>query len=177
MKFNFSLILIAVCFLAGIILGSVFAMTIANGGDLEVFFSEMVSGAKDGVLQNSFWRVLLPNMIWPMLIILFSFSSIGLAGIPACILIKSFLISYSVSAIYRSFGVNGIWLALTSIGIPNALYIPLLVIVSMLGLKAAGGAQVKKFSPAFHAPMAGIFIGIAAFQAFLQPKIVTWLLK
>ena len=73
MKANFSLALIAAAFLLGAVTGSIIAMTVADGGELTTFFGDMVEGARDGVLRNSFWRVLLPNLLWPGLILLFSF--------------------------------------------------------------------------------------------------------
>jgi len=177
MKANFSLALIAAAFLLGAVTGSIIAMTVADGGELTTFFGDMVEGARDGVLRNSFWRVLLPNLLWPGLILLFSFSPIGLVGIPACIFAKGFLVSYSVSAIFRALGLDGIWLALTAIGFPNFVYIPALVIVSILGLRLASGDRSSRTSPYFHAVIFCVFVGLAAFQAYLQPWITTWLLR
>jgi hypothetical protein len=177
MKTNFSLAFIAVAFLLGAAAGSLIAMTVADGSELTAFFENMVEGAKDGVLRNSFWRVLLPNLLWPGLIILFSFSRIGLVGIPMCVFAKGFLVSYSVSAIFRALGLDGIWLALTAMGIPNFIYIPALVIVSVVCLRFASGERSTNISPYFHAVMFCVFIGLAAFQAYLQPMITTWILK
>jgi len=105
------------------------------------------------------------------------FSPIGLVGIPACIFAKGFLVSYSVSAIFRALGLDGIWLALTAIGFPNFVYIPALVIVSILGLRLASGDRSSRTSPYFHAVIFCVFVGLAAFQAYLQPWITTWLLR
>ncbi|MCL2081275.1 MAG: hypothetical protein FWH16_04150 [Oscillospiraceae bacterium] len=174
MQKNFSLALVSAAFLIGAAAGSMTAMTVADGGELAAFFGDMVEGARDGALRNSFWRVLTPNLMWPGMILLFGFSPAGLVGIPACMLVKGFLVSYSVSAIFRAFGLDGIWLALTSIGLPNLVYVPVLVIVSVLGLRATGGA--RRVSPYFHGLVLGVFIGLAAFQAYLQPRIAAWLL-
>lgn len=176
MKSSFSLALISVCFLLGAAAGSLVAMTVADSGELITFFGDMVEGAKQGALQNSFWRVLLPNLLWPALILLFSFSPFGIAGIPVCVLAKGFLISYSVSAIFRAFGFDGIWLALISVGLPNLIYVPVIVIASMLGLRVASGIQQARAVSYFHAATLSVFVGLAAFQAFLQPRLVTWLL-
>lgn len=176
-RFN-SLALVSACLLIGIITGSAAAVFSADGNELAEFFAAMSDGAQNGELRNSFIRVLIPNLLWPFLIFAFSFSILGIAAVPICVFSKGFLVSYSASAIIRTFGVNGIWFALISMGIPNLLYFPLLLLVSMtavklsLGMEKTQGIHTVRFAIA-----AALSAAISAHQAFIQPRIITWLLN
>jgi stage II sporulation protein M len=150
----------------------------ADGNEFADFFTAMTDGAQNGELRNSFIRVLIPNLLWPFLIFLFSFSIIGIAAIPICVFAKGFLISYSASAIIRAFGESGIWFALISMGIPNLIYIPLLILVSLTAVRLSTGMdRIQGIYAARFAIVTAIFTAIAAHQAFIQPKIITWLLS
>ncbi len=181
-----SLIVLAVFFLVGAIVGCIMAVVVVDPTEITDFFSMFWDSAQTVTLQNSFVGVLIGNLLLPTIIFVLGFCVLGAIAIPVCVGVKGFTITFAVTAIMRAFGTKGVWLALSSIGISSLLYIPCLLLVALFAFRASllltaaclgsGSKQPLYGAPYFvqFAMCLLVFTAVSAFNTYLQPALLSW---
>ncbi|SBW03680.1 conserved membrane hypothetical protein [uncultured Eubacteriales bacterium] len=95
------------------------------------------------------WEVLR----WPLFTVIFSFTALGLIGIPVLFSIRGFLLSFAIASFSRIFGGTGALMALVVFGVSGLFSIPALFALGVHGFAAARGlagralGEGKRFSP------------------------------
>lgn len=121
------LLLLALFFLAGVILGQVLAGRVpqATGQELERYLTGYFSlDRTKAVEQKVFLSTLLIYFRYPVLALLLGFSSMGIVLLPALSMAYGFFLSFSVCCFTASFGGGGVLLALAVFGLRCAVTLP-----------------------------------------------------
>ena len=141
-----ALLVLAACFLAGGLLG-----TLAAGGSsgrgaegLDAYLSAFLAQARSGGLRApsllaQVWTV----VRWPGLVVLLGFSAVGLVGIPVAFGVRGFLLSFSIASFVRVYGGAGGLLAALLFGTSGILSVPVLFVLGVQGLGASRALAVR----------------------------------
>ncbi|MEG0779060.1 MAG: hypothetical protein RRY95_03105 [Oscillospiraceae bacterium] len=140
------LLVLAVFFLAGVILGQVLAARTATGADSELYrylsdFFQIDSPPGDAALLSSL-RVYLR---YPVLAFLLGFASVGLVLLPVVSVAFGFFLSFSVCCFASAFGGNGILLALSVFGLRCAVTLPCYFFLAIPAFRAAVSLAMLSF--------------------------------
>lgn len=121
------LIFLAICFAAGVILGQVLSVRVADdvSGELVHYLSSFFS-LSDG--ENSASGTLLSTLVvyyrYPLLAFLFGFASVGVVLLPLLSAAYGFFLSFSVCCFTAAFGSDGVLLALCVFGLRCLITLP-----------------------------------------------------
>lgn len=136
------LLLLALCFFGGLILGQVLAGRVpdATGGELTRYLSDYVQLNGEAPLTAE--TVLSAAVIYfryPLLAFLLGFASVGVVLLPCVTAAFGFFLSFSVSCFTAAFGADGVLLALAVFGLRCAVTLPcyFLLAVPSWGTSAA----------------------------------------
>ena len=136
-----ALLVLAACFLAGGLLG-----TLAAGGasGLDAYLSAFLAQARSGGLRApsllaQVWTVIR----WPGLVVLLGFSAVGLVGIPVAFGGRGVLLSFSIASFVRVYGGAGGLLASLLFGTSGILSVPVLFVLGVQGLGASRALAVR----------------------------------
>ena len=119
------LLILAIFFLCGVILGQVFLSSVPASVALEL--TDYLRHYTTLGQTVSFQTVLAAMVLYfryPVLAALFGFSSIGVVAIPCLAAMLGTVLSFSVSCFTASFGTNGVWLALAVLGLRCVAMLP-----------------------------------------------------
>ena len=129
-----SMVILILLFALGLTIGCAFASFLQPETDSQLFsflkdyFSLLNSGeGKSPSLWADFWELLR----WPLLSALMGSTMFGILTAPALLLLRGFLLSYSISIFIRYFGLNGILVALVVFGIPALCSIVSLFVIGL----------------------------------------------
>lgn len=141
-----ALAVLAVCFLAGGLLGALAAANASAGGaeGLDAYLSAFLSQAQGGLLRSpslpaQIWTV----ARWPGLAVLLGFSTVGLVGIPLLFGVRGFLLSFSIASFVRVYGAAGGLLAALVFGTSGCIAVPILFVLGVQGLQASRALAVR----------------------------------
>lgn len=120
------LLLLALFFFAGVILGQVFSIRVpdATGDELARYLTDFL---KVGEEELSLWTVLPAAVLYfryPLAAFLLSFASIGVLLLPLVSGAFGFFLSFSVCCFTAAFGSDGVLLALAVFGLRCAVTLP-----------------------------------------------------
>ena len=90
----------------------------------------------DGV-EVSLWRAFWEHVRFPLAVWLLGFTGAGVAGIPLIFGVRGFLFSFGVACFCRLFGWAGLAPAAVLFGLPALLWVPVLFVMGMLGMRSA----------------------------------------
>lgn len=138
--FLLRLALLALFFLAGVILGQVLAGRVpqATGQELERYLTGYFSlDRTPEVDRKVFLSTLLIYFRYPVLAFLLGFSSIGVVLLPAVSVAYGFFLSFSVCCFTASFGGGGVLLALAVFGIRCIVTLPCYFTLAVPSLRNA----------------------------------------
>lgn len=131
--------LLGCVFLFGGVLGCVAAGCIEgeSAGALEEYLRAYLTMSREGSEGLSLAGILWERFRFPLCILLMSFTAFGVVCIPAVLLLRGFLFSFSIACFFRLFGWNGLLLAAALFGFSALLWLPALFEMSVLGLEQA----------------------------------------
>lgn len=122
-----ALVVTAIFFIFGGLLGSFFALLPAEDGTAAMtsYLSEFLLVAREGALREPallelVWRALR----WPLAAFLLGFTALGVLCIPVLTGLRSFYLSFSIAAFAQAYGGNGLTMAFLLLGIPALAYLP-----------------------------------------------------
>lgn len=165
-RISLALLLLALCFLIGVVLGHVLSRDAAAGADselyryLEDFFqvSEQTSSAA------TLLSALLLYFRYPVLAFLLGFASIGLVGLPLLSAAFGFFLSFSVCCFASAFGADGVLLALCVFGLRCVLTLPCYFLLAVPAFRNALSLAMLSFGDGKR--VAPVHYGSAYFLRF-----------
>lgn len=135
-----ALAVLSLCFLGGGLLGvwtAAGARENAAAG-LESYLSAFLASAQAGTLDAPGLTAQVWALIrWPLLVLVLSFSAVGLVGIPAVFGVRGFLLGFSIGSFVRFYGGAGGLLAALVFGVSGCVAVPVLFVLGVQGLLAA----------------------------------------
>lgn len=150
----FCLLFLALFFLAGVLLGQVFAGRVpdAAGEELDRYLSGFLQlGAETGRLSP---RVILSAVVlyvrYPLAAFLLGFSSIGVVLLPCVTGAFGFFLSFSVCCFTAAFGPKGILLALAVFGLRCAVTLPCYFLLAVPSWKTSAVLASLSFGRGRH---------------------------
>jgi hypothetical protein len=170
-SFLLLLVLLALFFFAGIILGQVFAGRIVRTSCDELFryltdyFS--VGGEQERSVQT-FLSALIIYFRYPLLAFLLGFASIGTLLLPVLSALCGFFLSYSVCCLTAAFGSDGVLLALVVFGIRCLIMLPCFFALAVpsfqnaLSLAAFSFGRGKRLAPVHYGADWWLRLGVTA---------------
>ncbi|MDO4315422.1 MAG: hypothetical protein Q4C45_06560 [Oscillospiraceae bacterium] len=121
------LLLLALFFLGGVVLGQVLAGRVpdATGDELSRYLADYVRvGGSEGVSAGTALSALVVYFRYPLLAFLLGFASIGVVLLPCATAAFGFFLSFSVCCFTAAFGADGVLLALAVFGLRCAVTLP-----------------------------------------------------
>ena len=136
------LLLLGLCFLAGIIFGQVLAGRVPaeTGAELNRYLEDYVRlGGQSGWSAAAALSAVVIYFRYPLLAFLLGFASIGVVLLPFVTVAYGFFLSFSVCCFTAAFGADGVLLALAVFGLRCAVTVPcyFLLAVPSWGTSAA----------------------------------------
>ena len=124
-----ALIILSALFFVGGIAGCVFADKVDGNGSTAA--TEYLNGflsvvASDDLMNPQFFTVMWKTIRWPLIVAALGLTPLGLIGIPVAFLIRAFLLSFSISSLFRILGPQGLTFGFALFGLTGLLYIPIL---------------------------------------------------
>lgn len=128
------LLLLALFFLAGVVLGQVLAGRVpgATGDELRQYLADYVRlGGSGGVSSGTALSALVIYFRYPLLAFLLGFASIGAVLLPCTAAAFGFFLSFSVCCFTAAFGADGVLLALAVFGLRCAVTLPVFFLLAV----------------------------------------------
>ena len=134
----YRLLLLALFFLGGVILGQVLALRVpaATGAELETYLSEFLK-LEHLPVSGTVISTLVLYFRYPLLAFLLGFASIGVFLLPLTSLAFGFFLSFSVCCFTAAFGGEGILLALAVFGLRCVVTVPCFLLLAVPSFGAA----------------------------------------
>lgn len=179
-------------FILGITAGALLACRVeaGPGSAMDAYLQSYAGLLRTGTAAGTpVWRAFLDAFLFPALALLSGLTLLGVAAIPLLLLIRGFMLSFSVTAFVSVFGLDGLWLALGELGLQCILGVPCLLILSVYGAHMAlrlltmartGEKNGKMFSRALliRAGICTILLTACALaDAYLMPLFQHWLIS
>ncbi len=135
-----ALLLLAGLFLIGSVAGCVAAGLIRDtGGDLLGYVQGYLALAAEEGVSDHFLSVLWQTVRVPLLVVVLSFTALGVVGLPALFAVKGFVLCYAVAAFYRLLGPVGLVPGFVLFGLSALVWLPVLFGLGGQGLLSAYG--------------------------------------
>lgn len=183
-----NLLLLALFFLAGVILGQVAAGHAPGktGGELQRYLDSYVQLEQLGGQDNGTAAIstIFLYLRYPVLAFLLGFSSIGILLLPCLTVAYGFFLSFSVSCFTATFGGQGVLLALAIFGLRCVITLPCYFLLAIPALNISGelaafalgrrkrlsleGGQWRRFWIVFGILLAGICADLILSPALLR---------
>ena len=165
------LLLLALCFLAGVILGQVLAGRVPaeTGAELNRYLEDYVRvGGQTGRSAAAALSAVVIYFRYPLLAFLLGFASIGVVLLPCVTVAYGFFLSFSVCCFTAAFGADGVLLALAVFGLRCAVTVPcyFLLAVPSWGTSAALAAvsfgSGRRCAPVIYGRSCWLRLGLSA---------------
>lgn len=120
------ILLLALFFLVGVVLGQVFAGRVPaiTGQELTNYLHHYLTLEEENFSPKTLLAELVLYLRYPLLAVLLGFSSIGVVVLPGATILFGFFLSFSISCFIAAFGVNGVLVALAVAGLRCAVTLP-----------------------------------------------------
>lgn len=126
-----SLLILGGCFFLGMLTGLFFATLGEASEELSSYLRDYFQSAGGtGAWRPAIWSVIWDLVRWPLASLVLGFTALGVVCVPALLIARGFLLSYSVSLFLCLFGDGGLWAALAVFGVTALLVLPALFAVS-----------------------------------------------
>lgn len=128
------LVLLALFFFGGVVLGQVLAGRVpdATGDELRRYLADYVRlGGSGGVSGAAVLSALVTYFRYPLLAFLLGFASIGAVLLPCTAAAFGFFLSFSVCCFTAAFGADGVLLALAVFGLRCAVTLPVFFLLAV----------------------------------------------
>lgn len=116
------------CLAAGCIEGE-------SGAALEEYMRAYLTVSRERGMKLSIQGILWEQFRFPLCILLMSFTAFGVVCIPAVLMLRGFLFSFSIACFVRLFGWKGLLPAAVLFGFSALVWLPALFQLSILGLE------------------------------------------
>lgn len=179
-------------FCIGIVIGvyTVMYMDVTDRNDLTSYFSSYINGIGEASIDYGklIFNILEKNLLLIIPIVFISFTFFGSPIILIIDLVKGFSIGYTFTFLLCTFNGKGLGLALAALIPQNIIYVPCLIMLSVIGLNVSTSIFKNKFlrrnvvskRELFKSSlsylvgtMAILFIGILI-ETFLSPSIISF---
>ena len=136
----FALLVCAIFFLAGIVVGTFSARsldevgTLALRASMSVYIDQIIAGTAG---SPSFWFVLWANGRTPLLVLFLGFSLLGAPVLPVVAGVRGFYLSFSIAAFIRAFGIGGWPLAFALFGVGALITVPCFFLLASQAFRAS----------------------------------------
>ena len=134
-------------FICGCIVGTFVSGLIQEGDELYKYLSSYLSFVDAGGYDTDFFSVFVGNMKYPVFAVLLGLSIFGVLGIPLLSGVRGFFLAFSISAMVRTFGGDGVMLSLAVFGISTLFTLPCFFMLAAQGTEASAlllGLAFKK---------------------------------
>lgn len=175
---NLILIVLSAAFLLGSFAGCALVSRISGlgSGALSDYFSDYLSVLNSGAgLEPDLLSLIWDVFRWPLFVIAFGITPLGLLGIPVLFLLKGFLLSFSIASLFRMFGTYGLLLALSVFGVSGIVSLPAFFVLGIQAFGVSGAmagrilgdnrmlplfqkADIVRYASCFGALCIGLFI-------------------
>lgn len=136
----FSLLFLGAFFFLGLLFGLLFAALGEASPELSNYLQEYFQAVcAEGGWRPALWSVVWDLVRWPLAALAFGLTTLGVVCIPGLLLVRGFLLSYSVSLFLRLFGGAGMLAALAVFGVTALCTLPVLMAVSGEAFRASLG--------------------------------------
>lgn len=136
---NGALAVLSAAFLAGGILGSLFAALSGEAGaeELSGYLSGYLTLAGEGALPQGLWPLVWGQAKYLLLALLLGLTALGIVGMPVLFGVRGFFFSFPVACFFRVFGGKGMFPAFILFGLPALLWGPALFVMGTSGFLSA----------------------------------------
>lgn len=176
-------------FLLGGVLGCLAAGCVEgeSGAALEEYMRAYLTMSRENGTVLSVSGILWERFRFPLCILLMSFTAFGVVCIPAVLLLRGFLFSFSIACFVRLFGWKGLLPAAALFGFSALVWLPALFELSILGLeqsyrlvqRCTGGKKEELLRPSGGVFSWGVCLAAFALSAgleyFVVPRLVNTL--
>ncbi len=177
-----SLLFLSAFFFLGLLGGLLFAALGEASPELSDYLGAyfQVAGTEGG-WSPSPWSAVWELIRWPVAALALGFTTLGVFCVPALLLARGFLLSYSVCLFLRLFGVGGLLAALVVFGVTALFALPVLFAVGCESFRACLGRLGRYGEPARPSlrqylatlvPSAGMIVAGAVAQCTLMPALL-----
>lgn len=142
------MIVLLSCFLLGTLAGFIFAFIGEPSAELYSYLNDYFELAAQGNLELSFLSVAWDCIRWPLAVVVFGFTALGVGVIPAMFLVRGFLLSYTATLLGVLFGKDGAAVAAVLFAVTVLLVIPTLFVVGCESFRASLARLPKAAVPA-----------------------------
>ena len=173
------LVVLGICFAAGTLGGFLFSGWGEQSPELLDYLSRYFeiaaqgSGVEPGLLSSA-WDLIR----WPLASFLLGVSAFGVAGIPALLALRGFLLAYSAAIFARLFGLPGVAASFAAFGVTALVAVPVLFVVSADAFRQSlgrlSGERPTSWAQRAQAlsPCAGVLVLAVALQQTLMPALL-----
>ena len=174
------LAVLAACFGAGAVGGSLFSMAGGESPELLGYLQQYFQSAgQGGGLEPSLGATIWDLVRWPLAAFLLGLTPIGAVGIPLLMGGRGFLLAYAATTFARLFHLPGMAAALAVFGVTALMAVPVLLAVAADAFRQALSRLPGAPSPPAHwseqagtlAPCAGLLVLAAALQQTVMPAL------
>ncbi len=186
------LFLLALCFLAGVLLGHFFTGQLPDtiGTELDSYLERYLQVEME-VSWQAVFSVLLQYLRYPLMGVLLGFASVGVALIPLITLVIGFFMSFSVSCFTAVFGTDGVFLAAAAMGLRCLITVPCYFVLAVpawgrsAALASLSFGRGRRVSTAIYSRAWWTWVILCFFvllvgacaDLFYTPRILQWALK
>lgn len=153
---NLVLVILAAAFFLGSFAGCVLVSRISGLGSsaLSEYFSEYLSALHSGAeVKPDIFSLLWDIFRWPLFVVAFGITPLGLLGVPVLFLMKGFLLSFSIASLFRMFGTYGLLLALTVFGVSGIASLPAFFVLGIQAFLVSGAMAGRIFGDSRTLPL------------------------
>ena len=171
---------LGVCFGAGALSGFFFSGWSGDDPALLDYLNRYLQtvGQGNGV-EPTLWASVYDLLRWPLITFLLGSSALGVAGIPLLLGIRGFLLSFAAATFARLFGLPGMAVSLTALGVSILVGVPVLFVVAADAFRQSLSRLAGERSPVWGqrvqalTPCAGLMVLAVALQQTVMPALFT----
>lgn len=183
------LLLLALFFVGGVLLGQMLAERVpgGTGNELHRYLADFVQlGGQEPSIPKAAFSTLLVYYRYPLLAFLLGFASVGIVLLPFAACACGFFLSFSVCCFTAAFGGNGVLLALSIFGLRCLIMLPCFFLLAVpawgtsASLAAISFGRGRRTAPVLYGKpywtrlgitAAVLFLGVCA-ELFLSPALL-----
>jgi uncharacterized membrane protein SpoIIM required for sporulation len=178
------LIICGALFICGGIVGAA-AAGFAGSAGISDYMAGYLARAGDSSI-GGFFTALFNAWTYPLIAILLGFSVFGVFCVPLLAGVRGFFLCFSVSAVVRHFGGDGVILALTIFGVSAVMNVPCFFILAVQSFSsslhvfksvtARGGGSSRPYRGGFFKRVlvcAAVLMGSALIDTLIVPRLIT----
>ncbi len=174
------LVILCVCFAAGVVGGFLFSCWGRDDAELLEYLSHYFQALGKGEgAEPSLWLSVWDLSRWPLAAFFLGSTALGVVGVPLVLGIRGFLLSFAAATFIRMFGLSGLAASLAAFGVSALVAVPVLFVTAAdafrQSLSRLSGERVPSWSlrAQMLAPCAGAMMLAVALQQTLMPTLLS----